>query len=142
MPQDRLTELKLHGIGLMKKVHKTKIFRNLEEKQALQLQDNAKKPQQSRIMPKNPNNSAGPALSYGSCSEKRLRSDGSASVLSVTCKKTNTLTIFVSIHNIFKNTYSARNQGSLQKQKQRWSLKKKWSMPNISLCCMWITARF
>lgn len=46
MPQDRLTELKLYGISLMKKVHKTKIFRNLEEKQALQVQDNAKKTQQ------------------------------------------------------------------------------------------------
>lgn len=46
MPQDRLTELKLPGIDLVKKVHKTKVFRNLGEKQTLQIQDNAKKPQQ------------------------------------------------------------------------------------------------
>lgn len=45
MPQDRLTELKINGIGLMEKVHETKIFRNLGEKQALQVQDNANKPQ-------------------------------------------------------------------------------------------------
>lgn len=45
-PQDRLTELKLSGIGLMKKVHETKIFRNLGENQSLQVQDNAKKTQQ------------------------------------------------------------------------------------------------
>lgn len=118
MPQDRLTELKLHGIGLMKKVHKTKIFRNLEEKQALQLQDNAKKPQQSRIMPKNPNNSAGPALSYGSCSEKRLRSDGSASVLSVPAKRQTRSPFlypsitFLKIHTLLetKEVYRSRNK--------------------------------
>lgn len=70
-------------------------------------------------MPKKPSNSAGPELSYGSCSEKRLRSDGSALVLSVTCKKINMLTIFVSTNNIFKKTYSARNQGSITEAKMK-----------------------
>ena len=45
MPQDRLTASKLHGLCLIKKVHETKTFRNLGEKQALQVQNKAKKAQ-------------------------------------------------------------------------------------------------
>lgn len=56
MPQDGLTASKLHGLGLIKKVQETKTFRNLGEKQALQVQNKAE----------NPNHSASHELSYGS----------------------------------------------------------------------------
>lgn len=105
-----MTESKLHGIGLIKKVHETKIFRNLGENQALQVQDNTKKPQ--------------PLCKSWTVLWKLFREKAqtrwiSRQVLSVTCKKINMPTIFVSTHNIFKNTYSARNQGSITEAKMK-----------------------
>jgi len=45
MQQHRLTGLKLHGLGIIEKVHETKTFRHLGEKQALLVQNKARKSQ-------------------------------------------------------------------------------------------------
>lgn len=104
MQQDRLTASKIHGLRLIKKVHETKTFRKLGEKQALQVQNKDKKTQ--------PLCKSWTAL-WQLFREKAQMSMDQQTGTPSNLQKDKKPAASVHTRNILKKTFSVRNQGSI-----------------------------